>query len=234
MSISRILSRAALGALTAGAVITLAAPLLPFERAAQAGDREEETTITIATSKDKEATVLKLDPMKAGETKTLTSESGKPVTVTRTEDGYTLKVGEKEFKVKTFSDGEGPHVLLPGGKEVHVVKVGEGDGQTMVFTGDDEKKVVVKKHAYAWTTGDGAGKPSAAEVLKKAAPKSLESLDSRTRGAVEQVLQELLESGAVFAPGSMPMTWVAKEGEDGENVKVMVIQKRESSKDGSK
>ncbi len=227
MSISRILSRAALGALTTGAVITLAAPLFSFERAAQAGDGEEETTITIATSKDKEATVLKLDPMKPGETKSLTSESGKPVVVTRTEDGYTLKVGEKEFTVKTLADGEGPHVLLPGGKEVHVVRVGEGDGPTMVFTGDDEKRVVVKKHAYAYTVGEGAEKPSAADVLKKAAPKSLESLDSRTRGAVEQVLQELIESGAVLAPGVLPMSWIAKDDGDGEKVRVMVVRKKD-------
>ncbi|HRY45748.1 MAG TPA: hypothetical protein P5164_17595, partial [Thermoanaerobaculia bacterium] len=216
MSISRNLSRAALGALTAGAVITLVAPLLSYERAAQAGDREEETTITIATSKDKEATVLKLDPMKPGETKTLTSEAGKPVLVTRTEDGYTLKIGEKELTVKTLADGEGPRVLLPGGKEVHVVKVGEGDGPTMVFTGDDEKKVVMKKHAFAYTIGEGADTPRAADVLEKAAPKSLESLDPRTRGAVEQVLQELLEAGDVLAPRTRPMVWHAKEGEDGE------------------
>ena len=227
MSISRILSRAALGALTAGAVITLAAPLLPFERAAQAGDREEETTITIATSKDKEATVLKLDPMKAGETKTLTSEAGKPILVTRTEDGYTLKIGEKELTVKTLPDGEGPNVLLPGGKEVHVVKVGEGDGPTMVFTGDDGKKVVVKKHAFAYTIGEGADTPRAADVLEKAAPKSLESLDPRTRGAVEQVLQELIESGAVLAPGVLPMNWIAKDDGDGEKVRVMVIRKKD-------
>lgn len=229
MSLSRFLSRAAFGALTAAAAITLAAPLLPFEKVAQAGDGTEETTITIATSRDKEATVVKLDPMKPGETRTLTAESGKPVLVTRTEDGYTLKIDDREIKVKTFPDGEGPHVLLPGGKEVHVVKVGEGDGSTMVFTGDDDKKVVVKKHAFAYTVGDGA-KPSAADVLKKAAPKSLESLDSRTRGAVEQVLQELIESGAVFAPGAMPMTWVAKDDGDGEKVKVMVIQKKEEEK----
>ncbi len=229
MSLSCMVPRASLGALTLGAVVTLVAPILPLGGVAQAGDREEETTITIATSKDKEATVLKLDPMKPGETKTLTSESGKPVVVTRTGDGYTLKVGENEFSVKTFSDGEGPHVLLPGGKEVHVVKVGEGGGPTMVFTGDDGKKVVVKKHAYAYTVGEGADRPSAADVLKKAAPKSLESLDSRTRGAVEQVLQELLESGDVLAPGAMPMLWHAKEGEDGdgERVKVMVIRKKD-------
>lgn len=233
MTLSRIASRAALGALTAGAVLTLAAPLLPFEKVAQAGDGKEETTITISTSKDKEATVLKLEPMKPGETKTLTSESGKPVTVTRTEDGYTIKTGERELQVKTRHDGDGAHVLLPGGKEVRVLK-GHGCGDddvNMVFVGDDAdgKKVVVKKHAFAYRVGDGAGKADAAEVLKRAAPKSLESLDRPTRDAVERVLQEMLEKGDVLAPGALPMVWHAKEdGEgDGESVKVMVIQRKD-------
>lgn len=230
MKLSRFSSRAALGALTVGAAITLAAPLLPFDQAAQAGEKKEETTVTISSSKEKEATVLKLEPMKPGETKTVTSESGKPVTVTRTEDGYTIKTGEREFQVKTRRDGDGAHVLLPGGKEVRVLK-GHGCGDddvNMVFVGDDAdgKKVVVKRHAFAYTVGDGAGKPDAAEVLKKAAPKSLESLDNRTRGAVEQVLQEMLDSGAVLAPGAMPMLWKVKEGGDGEQVKVMVIHEK--------
>ena len=174
MTISRIASRAALGALTAGALITLAAPLLPVDQVAQAGDGKEETTITISTSKDREATVLKLEPMKPGETKVTTSGSGKPVTVTRTDDGYTIKTGDREIKVKTDVGGEGPHVLLPGGNEVHVVRghhCGNEDVD-MVFSGDDGKKVVVKKHAYVYQVGDGEAppKPSAAEVLKEAAP----------------------------------------------------------------
>lgn len=228
MTLSRIASRFALGALAAGAAITLAAPLLPFEPAAQAGDPKEETTISIATSKDRSATVLKLEPMEPGETKTVTSESGRPVTVTRTDDGYTIRTGEKEFTVKTRLDGDAPHVLLPGGREVVVMKghaCGDDDAN-VVLSGDGEKKVVVKRHAFAYAVGEGAERPSAAEVLTKAAPKSLESLDSRTRGAVEQVLQELLESGAVFAPGAMPTTWVGKDDGDGEKVKVMVIRKK--------
>jgi hypothetical protein len=231
MTLSRTIPRVALGALTLGALVTLAAPLLPFAQAAQAGEEKEETTVTISTSKDKEATVLKLEPMKAGETKTVTSEAGKPVTITRTEDGYTIKTGDREIKVKTSIDGEGPHVLLPGGKEVHVVTghhCGDAEAANMVFVGDDEKKVIVKKHAYAFTTGDDAPKAVAADVLKKAAPKSLESLDRPTRDAVERVLQEMLDKGTVFAPGAMAMSWHAKEGGDGdgERVKVMVIQEK--------
>lgn len=230
MSLSRMVPRAAFGALTLGAAFTLAAPLLPFSRTAQAGEEKEETTVTISTSKDREATVLKLEPMKAGETKTVTSESGKPVTVTRTEDGYTIQTGEREIKVKTMGDGEGPQVLLPGGKDVHVVGHGGcGDEDVnMVFTGDDGKKVVVKKQAYAYRVGDDEQKATAGDVLKKAAPKSLESLDRPTRDAVERVLQEMLDKGAVFAPGAMTMSWHAKEDGDGdgERVKVMVIQEK--------
>jgi hypothetical protein len=50
---------------------------------------------------------------------------------------------------------------------------------------------------------------------------------------VERVLQEMLDTGAVFAPGAMAMSWHAKEGGDGdgERVKVMVIQEK---KDGAK
>lgn len=228
MSLSRIVPRAAFGALTFGAVLTLAAPLLPFAREAQAGEEKEETTITISTSKDREATVLKLEPMKPGETKTVTSESGQPVTVTRTDDGYTVKTGDREIRVKTAIDGEGPQVLLPGGKEVHVVRSRSGEGTNMVFTGDDGRQVVVKKHAYVYRTGEDGPKASAADLLAKAAPKSLESLDRKTRDAVEQVLQEMLDEGVVFAPGAMPMTWVEKDGGDGEKVKVMVIREKRS------
>ncbi len=231
MTLSSLVPRAALGALTLGAVFTLAAPLLPLSRVAHAGEEEETTTVTIATSKDKEATVLKLEPMKPGETKTVTSESGKPVTVTRTQEGYTVKTGDREIKVVTALDGDGPHVLLPGGREVHVVKVGEGDGTNMVFTGDDGKKVVVKKHAFAYTIGEDEPKPSAADLLKKAAPKSLESLDRPTRDAVERVLQEMLDARVVFAPSATPMLWHAKEDGDGESVKVIVVkEKKEDAK----
>lgn len=231
MSLSRMVPRAALGALTLGAVLTLAAPLLPLGGIAQAGEEKEETTITISTSKDKEATVLKLEPMAPGETKTLTSESGKPVVVTRTAEGYTLKVGEREIKVRTKHDGDGPDVLLPGGKEVRVVKghCAGDDDVNMVFVGDDAdgEKVVVKKRAYAYRIGEGGEKPNAASVLRKSAPKSLESLDRPTRDAVERVLQELLEKGDVLAPGALPMAWNAKDGGDGEQVKVMVVRKKE-------
>lgn len=233
MTASRIVPRVALGAFTVGALVTLAAPLLPLAQTAQAGEEKEETTVTISTSKDKQATVLKLQPMKAGETKTVTSESGTPVTITRTEDGYDIKTGDREIKVKTPGDGESPNVLLPGGKEVHVVTghhCGEGDGTNMVFVGDDAKKVVVKKHAFAFTTGDDLPKAVAADVLKKAAPKSLESLDRSTRDAVEKVLQEMLDDGAVFAPAAGPMIWKVREDGDegtaGEKVKVMIVQEK--------
>jgi hypothetical protein len=233
MRVSRYVPRAAFGALVLGGVFTLAAPLLPHVQAAQAGEEKEETTITIATSKDKEATVLKLEPMKPGETKTMKSESGKPVTVTRTADGYTVKVGEREIRVRV-AGGDETNVLLPGGKEVRVVKGHGHDGEdvNVVLTGDDSKKVVVKKRAFAYRFGEGGPKANAADVLKKAAPKSLEPLDRKTRDAVEQVLQEMLDKGAVLPTGDLPMIWSDKDGGDGERVRVMVL--KEKKEDGAK
>lgn len=233
MTVTRYVPPAGFGALVLGAVFTLAAPLLPHAQVAQAGQQKEETTITIETSKDKEATVLKLEPMKIGETKSMKTESGKPVTVTRTADGYTVKVGEREIRVKVAGDDEA-NVLLPGGKEVRVLKGHDcgGEDVNMVFTGDDAKKVVVRKHAYAYRAGGGGPKADAAEVLKKAAPKSLETLDRRTRDAVEQVLQEMLDKGAVLPTADLPMVWSEKDGGDGERVKVMVL--KEKKEDGAK
>jgi hypothetical protein len=234
MKLSRTIPGAALGALTLGAVLTLAAPLLPFAQTAQAGEKQEETTITVCTSKDKEATVLKLEPMKTGETKTTTSESGEPVTVTRTEDGYTVKTGDREIKVRTTIDS-GANVLLPGGKEIRVLErhdCGEGEAAGMVFTGDGGKKVVVKKHAFAYRIGEDEPKATAADVLKEAAPKSLESLDRPTRDAVERVLQEMLDKGAVLAPGAMSMLCHPKGDGEGETVRVMVI--KEKTEEGAK
>lgn len=227
MSLSRAVPRAAFGVLLFGGVFTLAAPLLPHAQVAQAGEEKDETTITIATSKDKEATVLKLGPMKPGETKTMTSESGQPVTVTRTDEGYTLKVGEREIRVKVAGDDEA-NVLLPGGKEVRVLKGHDcgGEDVNMVFTGDDAKKVVVRKHAFAFRTGDSGPKADAADVLKKAAPKSLEVLDRRTRDAVEQVLQEMLDKGAVLPTADLPMVWNGKEHGGGDRIRVMVLKEK--------
>lgn len=236
MTLSRMVPRAALGILFLGGVFTLAAPLLPLDGTAQAGEeKKDETTITIATSKDKEATVLKLDPMKPGETKTVTSESGKPVVVTRTDDGYTIKTGEREIKVKTSLGDDGPDVLLPGGQEVRMLEGHGCDDADILVTGDGAKKVVVRKNAFAYHFGDEGEKATAGDVLKKAAPKSLEALDRKTRDAVEQVLQEMLDKGALLAPGALPLVLHEKhltEPGDGEKVKVMVI--REKTEDGAK
>ena len=236
MTLSRMVPRAALGALTLGAVLTLAAPLLPFDRTAQAGEeKKEETTITISTSKDKEATVLKLEPMKPGETKTVTSESGKPVTVTRTEDGYTIKTGDREIKVKTSMGDDGPHVLLPGGKEVHVVKGHDCDDVNMVVTGDDEKKVVVRKHAYAYRIGDDGPEGDRGrrpEEGRAEEPREPRPQDPRRRraGPPGDARQGRRLRARRDADGRG--TRRTAEPGDGERVKVMVIQEKKD--DGAK
>lgn len=207
MKLVTLVQRTALSALAAGGVLTLAAPLLPSSTEAHAGGPAEETVVTVSTSRDAEPTVVKLPEMKPGETKTITTDGGKSVVVTRTEAGYTLKVGEKEIKVRSRAGGDAAHVIV---------------------SGDGEKKVAVEKHAFVYRTGD-APKASASDVLGKAGLKSVEALDFRTRGAVEAVLQELLDKGAVLAPPGH-LTWVTEGNEGGEGVKVMVITKDEKER----
>jgi hypothetical protein len=207
MKLVNAIQRAALAALVAGGVLTLAAPLLPLSTEAHAGNPEEETVVSVSTSRDAKATVVKLPPLAPGETKTITTEGGKTVVVTRTEAGYKLKIGEKELIVHSHGDAEEPNVII---------------------SEDGNRKVVIRKDAYAFQTGDRPS-ASAADVLKKAELKSVEALDARTRGAVEAILQELLDKGAVLpAPGHL--TWVDEGKDGGERVKVMVIRKDEKEK----
>ena len=207
-------ARFGFGALATGAVLTLVAPLVTLPRAAQADRTDpEETVVTVSTSRDREPTVLKLEPMKKGDVKVTATGDGTPVTITRTDEGYTVKVGEKEMKVRSLHEGDGTSVLL---------------------TGDGEKRVEVSKHAYVFRSGD-APRRSAADVLRDAKLDSVEKMDVRTRGAVEGVLQELLDKGTVIAPG---LTWVSEGDEPGaaaggdRDVRVIVIRKEKPAKAG--
>ncbi len=207
-------ARFGFGALATGAVLTLVAPLVTLPRAAQADRTDpEETVVTVSTSRDREPTVLKLEPMKAGDVKVTATGDGTPVTITRTDEGYTVRVGEKEMKVRTLHEGDGTSVLL---------------------TGDGERRVEVSKHAFVFRSGD-APRRSAADVLRDAKLDSVGKMDARTRGAVEGVLQELLDKGTVIAPG---LTWVSEGDEPGaaaggdRDVRVIVIQKEKPAKAG--
>lgn len=236
-----LIGKGSLFALAAGVcVAAVAAPHFPVEPGPSTGpDDELETTISVRTSADPEATVVKVPDLAAGETRTVTSEGGRPVEVTRTDEGFTLKVGEKSYQVRVL--GGGPLVLVgeggdEGGSSRRTFTILGADGKegarcekkvvVLEKGGEGERRVVVSPGAHAYWFGD-AERPRAAEILEKNDLKALLGADRRTRDTVEKALDELIESGAVAPLGARRLA-VASEG--GEQVEIEVIRKPKSEK----
>lgn len=238
MKLNPIGTAIALSALALGVcAAAVAAPHYPFGGGPMAAD-EDETTISVKTSREREATVVKVPEMRVGETRTLTSESGKPVEVTRRDGGFTLKVGEKTVEVRT-PDADGSMVVLSGDvsdqARVFSFRTGEGpaDGKAcqkrvvVMQRGDGseavENHVVVSPHAgHAFWFGDGK-RPSAADLLEKGDLKALQGADARTRETVERALDELIQKGAVAPIGVPRVVTVDGDGDgDGEQVEIRV------------
>ena len=199
---------------------------------ADAGDSapQKKTKIQLAIDRDgtlERVNLIDLHSMAVGETRTLETESGSPVTVTRDETGFDVDVNGKTVRVQDHF-GE----IANGDGNVHfekrVIVGGDGEGEegvnTMVFHGDDPADVVIMKrsgdpsaHGFAWATGDSELPPIAfgvdgtIERLKKNA-KFLE-LDEATRAKVIEALRE-----------SAPEVRMLRKGPGGEaGARVMVI-----------
>lgn len=84
--------------------------------------------VRIINSSGEEAVEVDLDQLAVGESRQLTSSSGKPAVVTRTEDGLSIEVAGKTTEVKLAHPG---HAAIWHEKS--------GDGQVKVIEIDDEK-----------------------------------------------------------------------------------------------
>lgn len=221
--------RGAFLALTGTAALAGMAIAAPFPGTLPGGDESEEngTVVKIRTARGSDPLVIRLPELSTGETRELTTEGGKKVTVTRTEEGLKIKAGEKDV-----------FVALPGGGLCEVnMAGGEGAGshaRVMVFKSQDGDGEGAKVRVlggpggasgFAFTTKDGSLPPmmkfrhpaSAEDLLKDQKLESYDRMDRKTRDAVAEVLDELLEKGAVM-PGFHAM---ALPG-DGEGVEVQV------------
>lgn len=233
--------RLGLGLVAVTACAATAAPFLPLGLGSAGesggGASEDETTISVRGEQDETPTVIRAEHMKVGEIQSYTSASGKPITLTRTEEGFTIKLGEKEFKVR--AGGEGDSLFLHGGPGMRkVVIMDGGKGGETVVSGSDSglpgemkmRKVWVGEngeHGFAFRTGDGAAK-SFKDVLSEQKLKSLEGLDPKTRDAVTKALEELAGKGVIVAPMcDLPMKVMA-DGKDGGRVEIKVIRKKTS------
>jgi len=194
---ARTFGAAAIAVLLGGFAFTALAAFVP-------GGFDDDTTVSIKTAKDATATVVHVPDLAVGESRTIRSESGKDVVVTRTEDGLTVNVNGRDVHVRTPGD-------LPG--------VGE-DVKTIV-SGDGMKRVVVTRHGYGFTTGDGdAPAMSAAELLEKHPLEALDGADARTKETVAKALEELVKKHVVIAPGMQALPGA----DDGDRVEVRVMK----------
>jgi hypothetical protein len=155
-----------------------------------AGEKQE-THIKIVTddadggfewhSTDPNADFSDLD---VGESKTITDDDGKEVTVTRTEEGFEFDVGGEKIQLMEFTDD--------GNVTVDIDVVHDGDGRHMVHK-DGDIVIEKSKNVRIIKTDDAAG----VTII------SSDEIDDETRAKIKAALQEAGKDGEVlFIDGS--------------------------------
>jgi hypothetical protein len=230
------------GGLALSAVAALGMTMLSAAGPAAAEENaERKSKIQLVVDRDGVAERLTLDDlhtMAVGESRTLDSGSGRPVTVTRDEDGFAIDLGGKTIRLR---DELGDHVVLtlpePGeGRTFEkriVLRDGEegeeGAGDMMFFHGTDDepgKVVVVKRRsadgrAYAWST-NGEELPAfplgvEGTISRLEQNATFQSLDAETRAKVLLALRE-----------SAPQAFTAGDGRS----KIMMIEVEDEATSG--
>lgn len=88
--------------------ILIAASLLVAGISLAGDDGEKKYKVKVVLDDEADLVGVDFEEMEVGETKTFTTKSGKEVTITRTEEGHTLKVDGKEIHLS----GHGDHMLV--------------------------------------------------------------------------------------------------------------------------
>ncbi|MCG3191338.1 MAG: hypothetical protein DIJKHBIC_00564 [Thermoanaerobaculia bacterium] len=164
-----------------------------------------ERTILLRSADGAQPIVLKVPDLKDGETRIIAAEDGRQLKVTRKGKELTVNTGEKDIKVVLPDENA---AISATGQKMVVVKAHEEAGKP----GEVTKKVIIMKDHNV-----GPGEPvSAPKLLQNAQLKSYDRLDPKTRSAVDEVVQELIDKGTVIAPG----IWI--DSLKGDNVRVEV------------
>jgi hypothetical protein len=170
-----------------------------------------QTTVQIRSKDGARPITIKVPEMNNGETREVLAEDGTKVKLTRNGNELTVNAGFKDIVV-TLPPSDGAAAESHAGKKVVIMKSSGEEGQSgekihrVLFLGDHQK-----------LSAPGEA-PSAEKLLEKAQLKSYDRLDPKTRSAVNEVLQELLDKGDVIAP--LPPIWV--DSASGDEVRVEV------------
>jgi len=183
-------------------IAILAALGLVVSGFAWAGDGEGETRhkFKIVLDDGGEHDVLKLEAedLEVGETRELTTDSGKEVVIARTEEGFDITVDGKEIVVGgedhsfVHAHGEGRRVI------VHHTGDGESEHHAVFINEDGEKVEIDGEHEMTWVTAGGEHGlhveegPSVADQLVESGV--LDGLDTATRQDILDELKKIAET----------------------------------------
>jgi len=189
---------------SAGAAAVLAGALLAPATAARAGESaggETATKLVLRLDRDGDVDRLKVEDigrMAVGETRSFTTEAGKPVAVTRDDEGWEVEVDGRKVRVEAPPE--------PGAGDVHVARRmhvvdGAGKEKTMVFVtsesaaGDGQVRVIRRvgpggEHAFAFHHGEGGAPLAERWIERLESNEKFRGLDAATRAVVLEALRE--------------------------------------------
>lgn len=199
----------------------------------EGGRQVERVKVKLLLDQEGEPDRIELDDLgtlAVGETRSYSTSSGKPILVTRDEEGWELDLDGKKIRVGEHGAGEGD-VFVHRMKKFELGE--EGDGRTMVWVSGDESEDrdvrIVRKvgpgGAHAFAHGPHGhprmmGHEAMIERLQE--NEKFMTLDAATQ---ELVLEAIRES-------SPKLHWIEEgQGEDGDKVLVLEVENETELRD---
>ena len=178
-----------------------------------------------------------LHELEIGESRTLTTESGTPVVVTRDEQGFELDLNGKKIRLADHLSADASSGPGSFQKRIVVTSGGEGeDGAANVMilrnkvaaeggdTGDGHDVVMLRRmpeagaHGFAFTTGDGEltaiPLPIEATIARLQASAKLQELDEATRATVLEALRDSAPKPGALVAGEPGARTIVLEVQD--------------------
>jgi hypothetical protein len=178
-----------------------------------------------------------LHELEIGESRTLTTESGTPVVVTRDEQGFELDLNGKKIRLADHLSADASSGPGSFQKRIVVTSGGEGeDGAANVMilrnkvaaeggdTGDGHDVVMLRRmpeagaHGFAFTTGDGEltaiPLPIEATIARLQASAKFQELDEATRATVLEALRDSAPKPGALVAGEPGARTIVLEVQD--------------------
>lgn len=178
-----------------------------------------------------------LHELEIGESRTLTTESGTPVVVTRDEQGFELDLNGKKIRLADHLSADASSGPGSFQKRIVVTSGGEGeDGAANVMilrnkvaaeggdTGDGHDVVMLRRmpeagaHGFAFTTGDGKltaiPLPIEATIARLQASAKFQELDEATRATVLEALHDSAPKPGALVAGEPGARTIVLEVQD--------------------